>query len=247
MRAKSRPTPVRKRVWNLGRLLILMVALVATYGVFFLTAMRVTSRARDVEVPNLQGKSIEEARALLADRGLSVRIEDARRADKTIPADHVLTQEPAAGQIVRRQRAIRVRLSDGQRAALVPPLAEYPERTAEVMLESDRIAVGYKAEVRSADYKPGVVIAQDPPSKQRADAVNLLINRSDGSMSYVVPDLIGTLGIRAADVLRGLGFRVAVAGEVPYPGLPPGIVVRQNPQAGFQIAANEAITLEVSK
>ena len=62
-----------------------------------------------------------------------------------------------------------------------------------------------------------------------------------------MPDLIGTLGIRSADVLRSLGFRVAVAAEVPYPGLPPGIVVRQTPQPGFQIAANETITLEVSR
>ena len=55
---------------------------------------------------------------LLAGLGLSVRVEDARRPDKTVPADHVLTQEPAAGQIVRRQRAVRVRLSDGLRAGL---------------------------------------------------------------------------------------------------------------------------------
>ena len=247
MRPKSRTTPVRKRVWNLGRLLILMAALGATYAVFFLAAMRVTSRARDVEVPNLHGKSLEEARSLLAQRGLTVRLEDARRPDKTVPADHVLSQEPAAGQIVRRQRPIRVRLSDGLRAGVLSSLADLPERTAEVTLEGDRVAVGYKAEIRSVNYKPGVVVSQDPPAKQRAETVNLLINRSDGSQSFVVPDLIGTLGIRSADVLRGFGFRVAVAGEVPYPGLPPGIVVRQTPQPGFQIGASETITLEVSK
>jgi beta-lactam-binding protein with PASTA domain len=243
----SRRTPVRRRVWNLGRLFILMAALGATFAVFFLTAMRVTSRARDVEVPNLYGKSIDEARVLLASRGLTVRVEEGRRADKTVPPDHVLTQEPAPGQIVRRQRAIRVRLSDGMRAAALPLVTDFPERTAEITLESDRISVGYKAEIRSADYKPGVVVSQDPPAQQRAPSVNLLVNRSEGSVSYVVPDLIGTLGIRSADVLRSLGFRVAVAAEVPYPGLPPGIVVRQTPQPGFQIAANETITLEVSK
>ena len=247
MRPKSRTTPVRKRVWNLGRLLVLMAALAATYAVFFLAASRVTSRARDVEVPNLHGKSLEEARSLLAQHGLTVRIEDARRPDKTVPADHVLSQEPAAGQIVRRQRAIRVRLSDGLRAGVLSSLVDFPERTAEVTLEGDRVAVGYKAEIRSVNYKPGVVVSQDPPAKQRADTVNLLINRSDGSLSFVVPDLIGTLGIRSADVLRGLGFRVAVAGEVPYPGLPPGIVIRQTPQPGFQIGASDTITLEVSK
>src|SRR6187402_2291638 len=247
MPSKSRTTPVRRRVWNLGRLFVLLVALGATFAVFFLTAMRVTSRARDVEVPNLYGKSIDEARVLLAGRGLTVRIDDARRPDKAVPPDHVLTQEPAAGQIVRRQRAIRVRLSDGMRAAALPIVTEFPERTAEITLEGDRIAVGYKAEIHSVDYKPGVVVSQDPPARQRAESVNLLINRSEGSRSYVVPDLIGTLGIRSADVMRSLGFRVAVAAEVPYPGLPPGIVVRQTPQPGFQIGANDTITLEVSK
>ena len=132
MPSKSRTTPVRRRVWNLGRLFVLLVALGATFAVFFLTAMRVTSRARDVEVPNLYGKSIEEARVLLAGRGLTVRIDDARRPDKAVPPDHVLTQEPAAGQIVRRQRAIRVRLSDGMRAAALPVVTEFPERTAEI-------------------------------------------------------------------------------------------------------------------
>jgi serine/threonine-protein kinase len=247
MPSKSRTTPVRRRVWNVGRLLILMGALAATFFVFFLTAMRVTSRARDVEVPNLHGKSIDEARDLLAGKGLTLRLEDSRRPDKTVPPDHVLTQEPAAGQIVRRERAIRVRLSDGLRAAPLPLVTEFPERTAEITLEGDRIGVGYKAEIRSVDYKPGVVVSQDPPARQRADSVNLLINRGDGAISYVVPDLIGTLGIRSVDVLRSLGFRVAVTGEVPYPGLPPGIVVRQTPQPGFQIDANETITLEVSK
>ena len=62
-----------------------------------------------------------------------------------------------------------------------------------------------------------------------------------------MPDLIGMDGERAADVLRTRGFRVAVVGDQPYPGVPPGIVVRQNPQAGFQIAPGEPISLEVSR
>ena len=85
-------------------------------GVFFLAAVRVTTRAREVEVPNLYGKSLEEARGLLAERGLVVRVDDVRRPDKTVPADHILSQEPAAGQVIRRQRPVRLRVSDGQRA-----------------------------------------------------------------------------------------------------------------------------------
>jgi beta-lactam-binding protein with PASTA domain len=74
-----------------------------------------------------------------------------------------------------------------------------------------------------------------------------VVNRGGEGRSYVVPDLIGTQGARAAEVLRGQGFRVAVAAEVPYPGLPAGIVVRQLPQAGFRIQQSDTITLEVSR
>jgi beta-lactam-binding protein with PASTA domain len=48
-------------------------------------------------------------------------------------------------------------------------------------------------------------------------------------------------------VLRSRGFRVAVVGDQPYPGVPAGVVLRQQPQAGFQISPGEPISLEVSR
>jgi serine/threonine-protein kinase len=140
-----------------------------------------------------------------------------------------------------------VRVSEGQRASVVPVVADLPERTAEVTLTSAQIAIGYRAEVRSSEYRPGLVVAQDPGAGQRAGTVNLLVNRGDAAVSVVVPDLIGSLGVRAAEILRGQGFRVAFSGEVPYPGLPAGVVVRQTPQAGYRILPTETLTLEISR
>ena len=62
-----------------------------------------------------------------------------------------------------------------------------------------------------------------------------------------MPDLIGVDGSRAAGILRTRGFRATVVGDHPYPGVAPGIVLRQSPQAGFQIAPGEPISIEVSK
>jgi beta-lactam-binding protein with PASTA domain len=62
-----------------------------------------------------------------------------------------------------------------------------------------------------------------------------------------MPDLIGVNGERAATLLRNQGFRVAVVASTPYPGVAGGIVLRQSPQAGFQIAPGEPISIEVSK
>ncbi len=55
-----------------------------------------------------------------------------------------------------------------------------------------------------------------------------------------MPDLIGVNGDRAAEILRSHGFRVAVVGSTPYPGVAAGIVLRQNPQAGFADRARRA-------
>ena len=90
-------------------------------------------------------------------------------------------------------------------------------------------------------------MAQDPPANSPTSHVSLLVNRGETGTSYVMPDLIGTPGILAADLLRKRGLRVAPLSSVSYPGIPPGVVVRQTPQAGFQIGDRELISIEVSK
>ena len=75
----------------------------------------------------------------------------------------------------------------------------------------------------------------------------LLVNRGEHGVTYVMPDLIGVNGDRAADLLRTRGFRVSVVGDHPYPGSPAGIVLRQSPQGGFQIGLSDPISLEVSR
>lgn len=241
------PSPFRKRVWSAGRLLFLVSALAVTYGIFFMAAMRVATRARDVKVPDVRGKSIAEASTAISNAGLSVRLEPVRRPDASVPLDHVMSQDPEPGTVVRRPRAIHVRISEGPRAANVPSVVGLSERAAEMTLTQDHIEIAAKAEVRTTDYEPGAIVAQDPPPKSRAASVALLVNRVEGARMYVMPDLIGTPGQRAADVLRKQGFTVAIVAENPYPGLPAGIVIRQTPQGGFQVTFGEPISLELSK
>jgi beta-lactam-binding protein with PASTA domain len=91
------------------------------------------------------------------------------------------------------------------------------------------------------------VVAQDPPANTPGYRVALLVNRGEQALYYVMPDLIGVDGQRAAAILRARGVRVAVVDSVPYPGVTPGVVLRQNPRAGFQIAPGDPIALEVSR
>ena len=92
-----------------------------------------------------------------------------------------------------------------------------------------------------------MIVAQDPPPNTAGATVALLVNRAEQSATFVMPDIIGLNGERAATFLRGHGFRVAVVASAPYPGVAAGIVLRQSPQAGFQIAPGEPISIEVSR
>lgn len=235
------------RVWSAGKLLLLTGALAATYLVFALASMRLALKTREVEVPDLRNRSANEATAIAAGMGLAVRVDDIRRPDAKMAAGRVLAQEPPAGSASRRQRSIRVWLSSGVHAAIVPPLVGQTERAAQLRVAEDGLTLGGVAEIRSPDYPPDVVVAQMPPAKTAAERVSLLVNRGEHGASYVMPDLIGVNGHRAGEILRGLGFRVAVVASNPYPGVAAGVVLRQSPQGGFRVAPGEPISLEVSR
>jgi len=238
---------LKTRVWSAGKLVLLAAALVATYLIFAAAAMRIAIRTREVQVPDFTNRTANEATAVAADLGLAMRIDDSRRPDPKIPAGRVLAQEPAAGSTARRQRSVRVWLSSGARASTVPLLVGETERTAQLRLQQDGLTLADLSEIRSHTFTSDVVVAQTPPAKTVGDKVALLVNRGERGASYVMPDLIGVNGDRAAEILRNRGFRVAVVGSTPYPGVAAGVVIRQNPQAGFQIAPGEPISLEVSR
>ena len=237
----------KTRVWSAGKLLLLGGALLLTYVLFAAASMRLALKTREVAVPSLAGMSVNDARTMLADSGLNLRVEEGLRVDPKVPAGQVLAQEPQAGIRTRRERSVRVWVSAGPRASVVPSLVGESERAAQMRVQQEGLQLVAASEVRSADYASGVVVAQTPPPKTSGADVALLINRGERGLTYVMPDLIGVNGDGAADVLRARGFRVAVVGDHPYPGVPAGIVIRQTPAGGFQIAPGEAISLEVSR
>src|SRR5258707_835094 len=82
------------------------------------------------------------------------------------------------------------------------------------------------------------------------DLINRTANEATGAgrgAGSVVRDLIGVSGDGAAKVLRAGGLRVGGFGSRRYRGFETGVVRGQRPQAGFQIAPGEPISLEVSR
>src|SRR5689334_7338275 len=78
--------------------IILLVAILAVAGVVSaLTAMRFAIRGREVEVPQLTGKTKDEADEILKGRGLRLKVSTSSRFSSEIPEGKVLEQIPPSG------------------------------------------------------------------------------------------------------------------------------------------------------
>ena len=132
---------LKTRVWSLGKLLLLVAALTATFFIFALVGMRVALRSREVQVPNLVGTSVDRASQTAADLGLALRVDPSPRPDEKIAAGRVLLQDPLPGIGIRQQRSIRVWVSSGPRTTTMPILVGQSERTARLRVGEDGIEI----------------------------------------------------------------------------------------------------------
>ena len=238
---------VRKWALRISKILFFIGALGLTYGLSAFGGLQLALKTREVSVPDLNSLTSDEANVLLIENDLAIRIEPLRRVHQTIEAGRIAVQDPAPGVTTRRGRNVRIWLSSGQTPGSVPTLVGDSERSARRRLEENAFSLQGVSEIRTSQYPTDAVVAQEPPPAGQGRSVSLLVNRGERGRTYVMPDLIGVDAATVSEILRTRGFRVTVVGEHPYSGLPPGIVLLQSPQAGFQIAPGEAISLEVSQ
>ncbi len=239
--------PLTKWALRVGKLVVLLGALGATFGLFTIVSLQLALRSREVAVPSLSGLTPQEAEVKLAESGLSLDVDPVHRVNQTVASGRVASQDPSPGLTTRSRRSVRIWLSSGSTPGSAPMLIGASDSAAIRRLEENAFALDEVSEIRSNRYPVDAVVAQHQPADGNGERVSLLVNRGERGSTYVMPDLIGVTATTASEVLRGRGFRVTVVADHPYPGVPPGVVLRQSPEAGFQIAPGEPISLEVSR
>jgi beta-lactam-binding protein with PASTA domain len=109
---------------------------------------------------------------------------------------------------------------------------------------------GKISQIHTAKYAAGKVISQQPPAEEetgRNTPVSLLVSQGEWEKRYLMPDLIGKRASRVLAQLKEMDFRVEDLRYSYYPGLEPGVIIKQFPPQGFRIQKRNLITMEVSK
>jgi serine/threonine-protein kinase len=227
---------------------LIAVALVGTLATSALFTMRVVLDSRDVAVPALTGRTLREAEILVGPRGLALRIEG-RRHDAGVPEGRVVAQEPPPGATLKAHRAVRLWLSLGPKRVSVPRVEGESIRTARAALEQAGVPLARAIEVRDGAPEGTVLVQRPPPGEADlgSDGASLLVSRGLRDVSYVMPDLIGRDARAVLDTLERAGLKVTDVRYRSYPGVAPGIVLRQSPPAGQRVSSRAALSLDVSR
>ncbi|MGN6300151.1 MAG: Stk1 family PASTA domain-containing Ser/Thr kinase, partial [Angustibacter sp.] len=135
--------PNRTGLWVLLGLLaaaLLAVAVLVLPGVLGSGGSN-TPTTQKVAVPDLSGKTVEEATAALKAKGLTLG-DKTTRADDTVPQDQIIEQEPSSGAQVDQGTAVAVVVSTGPESVQVPDLVGKTQAQAKAALEQAGLQLG---------------------------------------------------------------------------------------------------------
>jgi serine/threonine-protein kinase len=198
----------------------------------------------EVRVPDLHQLSLEQAEAVAAQEGLQIS-RAGERFDTDVPRGFIISQDPAPGSPVRRQKTVRVISSLGEEFSSVPAVFGESRRSAEQLLQSSGLTVGRITRSPSANAGEGLVLGTDPPAESvlpRGTPVSLLISTGPGARAFLMPDLLGREIGRARSQLEAFGLYVRVPGTSGAVGA----IVAQTPRPGARITVRDTVVLQAA-
>lgn len=238
-----------QKVLRVAGFLAYLLVVVLVFGLAAYTSFNLFVRSGATRTPALAERSVQEARELLRDQGLELRVEENGRYHDRIPLDHVMLQNPAEGALVKRGSTVVVVPSLGPQRVPVPDLEGQGLQSAQVLLAAAGLGLGRTVEVFDAETDPGLVVAQSPAAGKTVApgaTIDLLLAREGSAEAFVMPDLV----YREYDFVRGFferrGFRLGSVKYERYEGIRAGIILRQYPLAGHPLGRRDTISLVVA-
>ena len=242
---KKQTKPKKKWVWWLVGTFAVLTTLVAL--AFFIPDL--LPQVPEVLVPDLAGRSLQEAERILEESSLRVAIRG-EVFSSDVPANHVVSQEPAANRKTKVNRTIWLTLSRGPEYLTVPELVGQSLENAQRFLQQSGLKIGDVQEQYSSTAAVGVVLSQNPPSRTRlarGASVDLIVSRGEEPQpqTVTVPAFVGKQQREVTAELSKLGLSIGSVRERPGQ-VPPGQVIEQSPLPGATVPVGSSVNLVVS-
>jgi serine/threonine-protein kinase len=192
-------------------------------------------------VPDVRGKSLDDAQAALTAASLSFG-RAVEKYNEKVPAGQVITTDPAPNTPLRRDTAVNLVVSKGQKPIAIPDWTGRNGDKAVAALSGLGFAVS-RDDQYSDTVPSGRVISQSPSSGTgfKNDTVRLVVSK--GPALVAVPHVNGMKVDDAKKTLTDLGFKVDVVQNPLYVGA--NYVVGSDPSEGSMVPRGSTVTLSI--
>ena len=198
------------KIFNISFIILMsLISIVAVVIILFLTGV-IGNKTSFVEIPELTGKTITEARDILSNYGLT--IDDSETTwvmTDDIPTNEIVSYSPVAGTSVEKGSKVIVVVSEGIYATMNNYVGQNIE---EVKLVLKNLNFNVESVGVQSDKEPGTILTQEgvlPNEKYNPNIVNAVSFTYSQANSTVIP--YGTIGKDVQttyDVFSSAGFRV---------------------------------------
>ena len=226
-----------------GLILLFIIIACSTIGIVNVT------RPKDVEIPNLVGKTADEAKQILKENKINY-VEDEPQYSTEYEAGQIISQNPpfVEGRKIKQNTDMKVVLSLGTEKAKVPVLKGLSKEEAEDAAKTAKIKLEIIEEI-SKTVEAGIIIKQevDPDTEVNAgDTVKVYLSIGTGIKQVVVTSVLYKDEATAKQTLEGIGLTVNVEyGEDKTRGN--GVVLKQSIASGETVDEGTEITITVNK
>lgn len=242
-RSAGEPAKGKRNPWRIAAFIVLLLLLFA--GSAWATSYYMSKIARN-DVPDLSGKTLDEARTLAADNKLKVRV-DERVYDDKVAAGLIVVQTPSEGEKMPDGGIIYVNLSRGKERVSVPDLEGKSQNQAMRIISDLGLRVGDITRDYNGRVDEDYVISSEPAfgaGVAKGTSISLLVSK--GPKPLKVPLLVGETADEARSDLAALGLIINVE-EVNDDEVEVGKVISQDPAQGVPITKGDSVAVTVSK
>ncbi|WP_248926444.1 Stk1 family PASTA domain-containing Ser/Thr kinase [Paenibacillus hamazuiensis] len=211
---ESDEPPVRKNRWIKWAVwTIILLALMG--GAWYLVgwAKSLNVMPPDVDVPLVEGRTLQEARAMLKEKSLEASPIDYDFSDK-VPKDVVISQS-IKNMKTKPNNKIALRVSKGVEMQKMPTvtgskLSEAKAKLSGMGISDDRI----KVDTKFLNDPPDTVVQQSPPPDEEIDAATakVTLTVSKGPETIKMPNLVGMTEAEARNKIEVSKLKVAPNG-----------------------------------
>ena len=208
--------------------------------------LTVSQGRQEIEVPDLVGKTADEAKKLLQANGLKYKAGTAEYSD-SVDKDRIARQDVAAGSKVAKDTVVTYYLSLGSEGTSVPDVVGQTRSSATATLNNAGFYVTVDQQY-SDTVEEGVVISQTPSSGSKLKAegtVNIVVSKGKESKAVSVPSVVGQSEGSAMTTLNNAGFKVTTEYQTST-SVTSGSVISQTPTAGSELDPGKTVHLVIS-